>query len=398
MGVMTAFHFLRRGLIYALKYILLIVPKQKELILFSAWFGKKYADSSMYMYEYLLDQHQYRPVWYTRNKVVYKHLKDKHYPVILSGTIKSFWYLLRAKMFVSTIQFSDFPSFCLTNCIYFDLDHGFQVKEGPERSERFLSYIELLRKNVDYYHSASSYFCMDKVSSYYRVDPKRIALVNKPRMDVLFDSRLRAGFNDIVEKIKGGYKAFVWMPTHRADGAEAIDVNKLLDLNRIQKLCEERNAVFFIKKHYYHKNEISYLEGFSRIFDITNEEIETQTLLYQADVLITDYSSCYIDYLALDRPIVLYAYDMERYLSKERNIFVPFSENNVGPKVQTPDQLCDALDTISKEWRDDIHAEGRKELKRLFFSDSLEMGKAREETLQVMSKMLNKAYSPEWSK
>ena len=393
-----AFHYLKRGAIYILKYVLLIVPKQKDLILFSAWFGKKYADSSMYMYEYLLDKHKFRPVWFTRNKEVYQQLTNKQYPVILSGTFKAFWYLVRAKMYVSTIQFSDFPPYCLTNCIYFDLDHGFQVKEGPERPQWLLSYTELLRKNVDYYHSASSYFCMDKVSSYYQVEPRRVALVNKPRMDVLFDPHLRAGYNDIVNKLKGGKKAIVWMPTHRSDGTVKIDVSKLLDLNRIQELCENRNAVFFIKKHFYHKNEVSDLEAFSRIFDITNEEIETQTFLYQADVLITDYSSCYIDYLALDRPIVLYAYDMEDYLSKERNIFVPFSENNVGPKVQNTDQLCDVLDIVSINWCDDNHAEGRMALKRKFFSDSLEMGKAREETLQVMTKMLNRDYRPEWSK
>ena len=398
MSFRSLLHRCRCAVILLSKYFFSIVPKQKDLILFSAWFGQKYADSSMYMYEYLLEHTRYQSVWFTRNKDVYNTLKSKCKPVIYSRSLKAFWYLLRAKMYVSSIQFSDFPHYFLTNCIYFDLDHGFQVKEGPELSQQILSYTELLRKNVDYYHSASSYFCMNKVSSYYHVEPTRVALVNKPRMDVLFDSRLRAGYNDIVDQLKGVKKAIVWMPTHRSDGTVSIDVSKLLDLNKIQELCEKRNAVFFIKKHYYHKNEVSDLEGFSRIFDITNEEIETQTLLYQADVLITDYSSCYIDYLALDRPIILYAYDMEDYLSKERNIFVPFSENNVGPKVLTTEQLCEALDTISLEWRDDNHSEGRKELKRMFFSDSLKMGKAREETLQVMTQMLNKAYLPEWSK
>lgn len=389
-------HHCRCLVILLTKYLFYFVPKQNDLILFSAWFGQKYADSSMYMYDYLLNKFDYKPVWFTRNKKVYSELIEKGKPVIYSRSLKAIWYLLRAKMYVSSIQFADFPPYLLTNCIYFDLDHGFQVKEGPEISKQQRAYTDLLRKCVDYYHSASSYFCMTKVSEYYRVEPNRVALVNKPRIDVMFDPELRKGYNEKVEAIKGSKRAIVWMPTHRSDGTVKIDVAELLDLNEIQKICEENNAVFLIKKHFYHRNEHSDLENYSRIYDITNEEIETQTLLYQADVLISDYSSCYIDYLALDRPVILYAYDMEDYLSKERNIFIPFSENKVGAIVKSRDGLCDAFRDVCNDWADNSHKEGRKELRDKFFSEKLKNGQARAETLAVINKMLNHSFRPDW--
>lgn len=351
----------------------------------------------MYMYEYILGKGLYKPVWYTRNKKVYEELINKGYPVILSGTFKAFWYLIRAKMYVSSIQFFDYPPYYLTNCIYFDLDHGFQVKEGPELSAQQRSYTRLLRRNIDYYYSASSYFCMTKVSEYFQVERERVALVNKPRIDVLFDPLLRKGHNAIVDKIKDEKKAIVWMPTHRSDGAVNMDVSELLDLDTIQQICEDKDSVFLIKKHFYHKNEKSNLDGYSRIFDITNEEIETQTLLFQADVLISDYSSCYIDYLVLDRPVILYTYDMEDYLRRERNIFIPFSENHVGEIVKTKERLNEVLNSVSSDWLDIQHKEGRAELRRQFFSNSLKMGQARSEVLDTMTKMLNKDYSINWS-
>jgi CDP-glycerol glycerophosphotransferase (TagB/SpsB family) len=113
-------------------------------------------------------------------------------------------------------------------------------------------------------------------------------------------------------------------------------------------------------------------------------------------VLISDYSSCYIDYLALDRPVILYAYDMEDYLSKERNIFIPFSENKVGAIVKTRKEFSEALRNVCNDWADVIHKEGRKELKDKFFSEKLYNGQARAETLTVIKKMLDHNYKPNW--
>ena len=42
---------------------------------------------------------------------------------------------------------------------------------------------------------------------------------------------------------------------------------------------------------------------------------EVGTLLRHAHVLVTDYSSAWIDYLLLDRPVVSYCYDLESYMN-----------------------------------------------------------------------------------
>ncbi len=40
-----------------------------------------------------------------------------------------------------------------------------------------------------------------------------------------------------------------------------------------------------------------------------------------SDVLITDYSGCFIDYLALDRPVIHFAYDYESYRTRNRGLY-----------------------------------------------------------------------------
>ena len=51
-----------------------LVPKDKNLILFSAWFGEKYADSSMYLFEYFLKNSQYTVYWFSKNRELYEDL------------------------------------------------------------------------------------------------------------------------------------------------------------------------------------------------------------------------------------------------------------------------------------------------------------------------------------
>jgi CDP-glycerol glycerophosphotransferase (TagB/SpsB family) len=64
--------------------------------------------------------------------------------------------------------------------------------------------------------------------------------------------------------------------------------------------------------------------------------------LYQVlpacDVLITDYSSVAFDFLVLDRPVVYFVPDHERYL-RHRNVYFSFDEMAVGPVITTCDDL-----------------------------------------------------------
>ena len=43
--------------------------------------------------------------------------------------------------------------------------------------------------------------------------------------------------------------------------------------------------------------------------------MDIQELLMDTDILVTDYSSTYIDYLLLDRPVVFYNFDYQDYLA-----------------------------------------------------------------------------------
>ena len=61
-------------------------------------------------------------------------------------------------------------------------------------------------------------------------------------------------------------------------------------------------------------------------------------LLKKTDVLITDYSSLFADFLIYDRPIIFAKFDHENYV-KERSLFLDYEKDLPGPKVENWHEL-----------------------------------------------------------
>jgi CDP-glycerol glycerophosphotransferase (TagB/SpsB family) len=402
-AIRTLLHYLRRLSLLVAKSISLCFPKNEKMVLISSWFGKRYADNSMYLFEFMLNSPEYVVIWFTRDKNIYDKLRVEKKPAVYSYSFRALYYHLRSKLFISTVQFHDFIYPLMANCILLDLDHGFPAKyvhfAEPGITKRAVDFEMLQRRWIDYYMTASSYFTMSIVSKCFKLPPEKIVFSNKPRVDVFFDNGLRKNKNSFIcDCLEGKMKSIVWMPTQRSRGNIHIDEASLLDLEGIQTFCEEMGAIFFIKKHFYHKNEMSHLDNYSRIIDITNVPLDVQVLLYQADVLISDYSSCYIEYLTLDRPIILYIYDFDDFVVEDRGVCVKMEDNHVGYKVKTPKELLDSLEIIGRNnWNDYENEDGRKEAKLRYFDNKVEIGNSRKMISEkIIPALLNGSYFHKW--
>lgn len=386
-----------------IKAIISIIPKNRKLILFSAWFGKKYGENSGYLFEYMQRNSNYHVYWYTKDPSLYDDLRAKNIPVVYSKTVKAIWYQIRAVMLVSAVQFEDFNKFLLKKCIYLDLDHGFPGKvcglKTREAIESGSTWYNFLKSDVDFYQTASSKFVVDILQPYYDVTPDHYIFSNKPRIDVFYDSSLVEGRNSIIDNIKNGRKAFVYLPTHRASGKKQMSLAEILDLNEIQSICEKTNSVFIVKKHFFHREEREYLDNYPNIFDVTTESIDTQVLLAQTDVLITDFSSCFIDFLAVDKPIIFYAFDYDDYLSNDRDYYWKYDMIDSGYTTKTKEEFNNSLKAVASDWKDLIHEKGRKKMKYVYFDPEVEMGSSRKKLMGIIEQLINNTYKPfDWSK
>lgn len=81
------------------------------------------------------------------------------------------------------------------------------------------------------------------------------------------------------------------------------------------------------------------------------DTVDTNALLVAADILITDYSSVFFDFLPRRKPILFFTYDSEKYLIN-RGTYMDLEELP-GPQLKSIEEVIDALynlDSIEKQY------------------------------------------------
>lgn len=104
-------------------------------------------------------------------------------------------------------------------------------------------------------------------------------------------------------------------------------------------------------------------------------------LLAMSDVIITDYSSIYLEGLLLDIPVVFLPYDLETY---ERGLPLPFEQTSPGPSVNCLNHLLTSLNDAFQ--RTDGYELRRKKVRDLYFTRN--DGKSTDRVIQFLEKSL----------
>ena len=154
----------------------------------------------------------------------------------------------------------------------------------------------------------------------------------------------------------------VYMPTFRESENLFFQT---MDLKKFSDYLKKNNYYFFTKLH--PKSKLK--EKFSEIHydNIQNigADVDPYTFLKECDLLVTDYSSIYSDYLMLNRPSVLFPYDFEEYSKDTRECYFPYEEYMPEVRAYTMDELMEQITIVMQN---DTCAEGRKKLKDRIFA------------------------------
>lgn len=363
-------------------YISCILPRRKNKIVYGSWFGNKYMDNPKYFFEYMNSEHsEYNSIWITRNKTVYNELINRGYQVRMSGTFRAIMDIVTSKYAVICCFRSDVSTAWLGGATILNTWHGLPLKHIGKDAEKYnrtpINKIYNTIREFPYrkeYYISTSQRVSDIYSNAFEVPKNRVKECGQARNDSLFEQNEGNYFAELIPIPFNNSKVITYMPTHRQEGKTKQSFHDLLDLERIQDLCEKYNYVFIAKKHYYHQKENETIKGFSRIFEITSLNADPQKMIASTDILITDYSSVYIDYLLLDRPIIFYAYDLDDYLKNERNLYFPYDEASPGEIVTKKENLIVAIEKaiINDEFSDDRHR-----VTDIFFDEKCRMNSCR---------------------
>lgn len=336
-----------------------MAKQRKTKIIFFSY--PTYSDGPRYLYEYIKQKYpnKYDLLWYCENQEEYERLQKEKINCVQNNTEKA-----KEEIETSDIIFDTHGialKYNLDNIIYVNLWHGVGPKKGgyyiPEKeiSSFDLDYCEKMQKNIDYFITPSS-FWNNIHSQLFNTKMYRMLDLGSLRNEQMLKSNLN------IKAFEKYNKVIIYMPTFRDNGLrnDSPNINKKNILfapeykeTEFLKYLEKNNYLLVVRYHPSEKSK-DLIPEHPNILNLNNEylqenNIELYQLLSKTDILITDYSSVYLDYLLLDKPIIFLHSDKEAYYENRGCIFEDYDFWFFGNIVHSYTGLIKVLKAIFKD-------------------------------------------------
>lgn len=255
--------------------------------------------------------------------------------------------------------------------ILIDLWHGIPLKAMRYMETKSNEY-SWNKPNADFLITTSKLHSV-LMGSTLHIPFSKHKILGYPRNDYLFSEN-----NYDLLNIRRYNKILLYMPTFRQGYLDRIEGNVFDNLFNFEKFSEEDFVNYLIDNNYllivklHPMEEKLYKSKYSKyknnIMFLSTEkleelEIDLYQILSSTDLLITDYSSIYFDYLLLNKPIVFINSDIEEYRKKRGILLEPYDYWTPGYKVNNQKGLVYA---IEQSFKQDPFYEKRNELKNIF--------------------------------
>lgn len=321
-----------------------------------------FADNSRGFYEYIKNNKEYETFWIIRDEKMYQRLQNQGISCALFGTKEANDKIDTAHYFItSSFEFAYYKKI---GQIHISAWHGFPLKligffESASASLDFKN-LKVITTQSDIV-TATSRFSQLTLSGQFSLDPRKVKITGYPRNDIMLNADAKNELKKITDIDIDNSKLFLYLPTMRKglkDEGQQFDNNIFnysdYNIEALESFLEQNNAYIFVKMHFadndYYTNDSFSLP--KRIIFINTDKLNENLLtIYHIanafDALITDYSSIYVDYLLLDKPILFTCPDILEY-KKDRGFIVD------NPELLMPGQTIKNQNDLIKSLKDVI--------------------------------------------
>lgn len=331
----------------------IILPKNKNLVIFESFLGKQYSDNPRAIYEYLKLHYPHLKLYWSVDK---QHIISfKNLDVLFAKRFSMKWLFLmtRANYWVSN---SRLPLWIPKpkNTIYLQTWHGTPLKKlATDMKEVHMPGINTEKYKNFFVKESSKWDYLISPNTYSTPIFKRAFQFNKtiiesgyPRNDFLINYNNNENIISIKKKLKlpTDKKIILYAPTWRDDDFHKVGQYKFnLPLN-IELLANtlSDNYIIILRLHYLVAEQIDLSRHPNFIFDYSSYE-DIKDLYLISDILITDYSSVFFDYAILNRPMIFFVHDIESYRDQLRGFYFDFEKKAPGPLVKNTNDLILAI-------------------------------------------------------
>lgn len=332
------------------------LPVQKNLVLFESFLGRGYSDNPKALYLTLQKQ---RP----ELQLVWIFAKEPNAAVkaacpnwVLRNSPKYYYLMARAQYWIfNTRQPLSLKKRRKT--MYLQTWHGTPLKRlGLDMDEVHMPGTNTEQYKTNFSAQAKEWNYLLSPNLYSSAIFKRafdfrglLLETGYPRNDLLYapDRQQQAGQIKQSLRLPPGKKVILYAPTWRDDEFVTkgqYRFNLKLDLKQMQSRLGD-DYIVLLRMHYLIAEhlDLTAFDGFA--YDVSAYG-DIAELYLISDLLITDYSSVFFDYAHLNRPMLFFTYDLEKYASVLRGFYFDFEAVVPGPLLKESDQVIDYIEHI----------------------------------------------------
>ncbi len=326
------------------------LPIKDNYVFYEAFAGLGILDNPRAIFKYLLSQPDFKDfvhVWSIDNldlaKTNTEEFSDLDNVIIIKkDSLEYYKYLATCKYLISNSTFGYF-FMKRSKQVYINTWHGVPTKYmGYEHTVERVENARGPARNflqADYLISANRFMTEAMYGRSYKMNgiceakvlelgyPRSDAIINvdnssSEKKSLHYDSEyVYKKLNDI--GIKTDKKIILYAPTWKGNLYNQLEYNVSEFKNIVEKLSEsidKENYCIYLRVHYFLYKILATDPDLEKI--LVPFTIDTNELLSVVDVLISDYSSIFFDYLPTENPMIFYVPDLDEYISG-RGLYVP---------------------------------------------------------------------------
>ncbi|MEW6983289.1 CDP-glycerol glycerophosphotransferase family protein [Colwelliaceae bacterium 6471] len=374
------------SILWPIYWLLKLVPRNNNIWCFSSY-RDSFVDNSKYLFHYVSTKHpEIDCYWVTDDLVLIDELKSQGYQALKRKSFNGALMIIRAKYVFYSSYVAEINHWLTSGAKLVNLWHGlplkkieFDIDSGVLKNKYSHTfnwqklYLQLFYPAA--YRVADLMFAPTDEMEHifkraFRLKDDAIVKCGSPRTDQFFDGQ---SFSTLTTKdleqlsVPENRKVYIYMPTFRDTGGDFFSKENF-NFEQLNQAMEKVDGEFWIKAHPAAGVENIDLSQYDRI-KLLPSNIDMYPVLKLSYALITDYSSIYIDYLLLDKPIYFYCFDLDDYKKNCRSMYFEYDEVTPGEKCQSFELLLSSI-----EAQTDNFVEHRTNIKRLFWDEDYTLG------------------------
>ncbi len=331
--------------------------------------GRLRVDNCAVLHEYMVNHTRQPVIWISTNDSVLAELSARGLPCLCGNTARARWTIFKAPVLIYSHGEDD-----LELCLLFmrgltgfrvHLNHSMNLLKAGQYHDPGVHELRGVRRwafeqTVPHFDAllASSDKERANFALSYPDQAHKVHLGGGAHLDGLLEAR---------RDLPATERTLLYFPTWREERqsqqALGATVEALMDHPRLQAWLADQDYRLLVGAHI-NTVGLSQAERLqARVQWLPPAEL--QAAMLRCAGFISDYSGAIFDYLALDKPMIFFPYDLDHYLER-RNFYDDYEDIAYGPVVWDVEELVELI--VSGQWQDlQPYAAKRSGLRDLVF-------------------------------